>query len=311
VLKRPLALGAMACSLLVALASSLPGCVYDLDQLRGTPAVSTPPAVGDAGTTASGPDAPVAPVDMAPDGGGPDVLIGLPAMFPERPPVPAPMSAIAPADLVAYWPFDENQGIYAWDVTGNGNDGVLVLGASWRMAGFPAAAFKNDSEVQFDGISAMAEFYGRTIPDIDKPKSVSLWIRYDYEVDPMRPQALFVLLNRTKAAGMRIEFRRGRLAATTYNYTEIVGMPAPTLGWHHVVYTYDGNGHTLYLDGGNPVSSMMPAEVGGVAPPDGRTRVGRSSSSVDDGFRGFVDDVRVYKRALNAMEVKSLFLGTL
>src|SRR6185436_657211 len=157
------------------------GCVYDLDQLRGAWAVVGDPAsLADAASAV--PDAPGgSDAGTAPDAGGPDMLVGLPAMFPERPPAPVPATAIAAADLVAYWPFDEAQGLYVWDVTGNGNDGVLLFGAAWRMAGFPAASFRNESELQFDGITAFAEFYGRTIPDIDKPKSISMWVRYDYE----------------------------------------------------------------------------------------------------------------------------------
>jgi hypothetical protein len=238
------------------------------------------------------------------------VTPGLPEVFPDRPPAPPVMAAVAPEALVAYWPLDEGEGSYVWDQTGNGNDGVMLLGATWRMAGFPAAAFANPAEMQLDGIDDLAEFFGRTVPDIDKPKSISLWARYDYPVDALRAQALMVLLNRTRSAGLRLELRDGRLAATSYFYNEIVGMPAPPLGWHHVVYTYDGNTHALYLDAGTPVTSMVAAEAGSVLPPDGRTRLGRSSSTVDDAFRGFLDDVRVYKRALTAAEVKSLYLGT-
>jgi hypothetical protein len=87
-------------------------------------------------------------------------------------------------------------------------------------------------------------------------------------------------------------------------------MAAPPIGWHHVVYTYDGNTHALYLDGGMPVTSMMAPEKGAVTDPvDGRCRIARSSSGVADSYRGILDDVRVYNRALSAAEVRSLFLG--
>jgi hypothetical protein len=87
-------------------------------------------------------------------------------------------------------------------------------------------------------------------------------------------------------------------------------MAAPPLGWHHIVYTYDGNTHVLYVDGAMAATSMIPSEVGPSASPDGRCRIGRSSSGVEDAFRGWIDDVRIYKRPLNAAEVKSLFLGS-
>jgi len=275
------------------------------------PDVSVPSLPLDGGKDAT-PDAAVVTVQ-------PDTAVavpGLPEVFPDRP--NAHLDALRPntvagANLVAYWPMDEGAGEFVWDVTGNGNDGVFIFDPMWRMAGFPAAAFPNSAEVQFDGIDDLVEFNLKTIPDIDKPKSVSLWARYDYEVDMNVPRALLVLLNRKTPAGVRLEFRKGRLAATTYFYNEIVGMPAPPIGWHHVVYTYDGNIHTLYLDGGmtvKPEMSMVAAEVGAVIAPDGRCRIGRSSSTVADGFRGFIDDVRIYNRALTAAEVLSLFRGS-
>ncbi len=287
----------------------LSACRYDLDRLRGTlpspdgPSLETTDAGKSTATDAGKP----ATTDA---GTTPDAAVGLPESFPERPSSPPiPAGAVGAADLVAYWPLDEGQGGYAWDVTGNGNDGVLLLGANWRPTGFPGALFQNTSALQFDGIAAFAEFVPKTVLDIEAPRSLSLWVRYDYEVDPARAQALFVLLNRTKSAGLRLEFRGGRLIASTYFYKELVGLPAPSIGWHHIVYTYDGNTHALFVDGNAPVTAMGAAEVGPTVKPDGRGRIGRSSSGVDDAFRGFIDDVRLYKRALTAAEVKSLSLG--
>lgn len=62
--------------------------------------------------------------------------------------------------------------------------------------------------------------------------------------------------------------------------------------WHHIVVTYDGNVLSLYRDGELraeqqmtfPQSMMSPNFVGG-------------------NFQGFIDDVRVYKRALNIDEI--------
>jgi hypothetical protein len=295
------------------------GCVYDLDMIRGG-AQTSDAGESDAAVTTPAPDSGsnLADVPVA----GPDprdvaaAIPGLPEVFPDRPNASVDAlrsNTVGAANLVAYWPLDEGEGTFVWDVTGNGNDGVFIFDPMWRAVGFPAASFPNKAEVQFDGVDDLLEFNLKTIPDIDKPKSISLWARYDYQVDQNIPMALVVLLNRDTPAGVRIEFRNGRLAATTYFYNEYVGLPAPPIGWHHVVYSYDGNIHTLYLDGGTtvkPATSMIPAEVGPVSAPGGRFRIGRSSSTVSDGFRGFVDDVRIYNRALTATEVTSLYRGS-
>jgi hypothetical protein len=299
-------------------------CVYDLDQIRGRAAADDAGAEGPPDVAVAQPDSGAKPIDAAADasvagGDSRDVaaaIPGLPEVFPDRPNAQLDAlrsNTVGAANLVAYWPLDEGAGNFVWDVTGNGNDGAFIFDPMWRAVGFPAATFPNKAEVQFDGMDDLLEFSLQTIPDIDKPKSISLWARYDYEVDQNIPMALLVLLNRKTPAGVRIEFRNGRLAATTYFYNEIVGLPAPPIGWHHVVYTFDGNIHTLYLDGGTvvkPVTSMVPAEIGPVIAPDGRCRIGRSSSTVPDGFRGFIDDVRIYNRALTAQEVLSLHRGS-
>jgi hypothetical protein len=66
--------------------------------------------------------------------------------------------------------------------------------------------------------------------------------------------------------------------------------------WHHLVVTYDGQLLSLYRDGvlraeaavTFPASTLAPNYVGG-------------------DFTGFVDDVRVYKRALTFAQIQTLF----
>ncbi|NUY80970.1 LamG domain-containing protein [Flavobacterium sp. MAH-1] len=65
--------------------------------------------------------------------------------------------------------------------------------------------------------------------------------------------------------------------------------------WHHVVVTWDGNMLSLYRDG--ELRAESTAEFSGVMPPN----------FIGGNFQGFVDDVRVYKRALNFNEINTLF----
>jgi hypothetical protein len=283
----------------VLLASLCGSCVYDLDQLRGQDAATTDAAQDlDANVAAVVSDAPLIP--------------NLPEVFPDRPNAQLDairVNAVGRANLVAYWPLDEGGGPFVWDVTGNGNDGVLMFSPTWIPASFPNPLFVNTGELQFDGLEDYVELLGKTVPNIEAPKTISLWVRYDYEVDAARPQAMLVILNRTTAAGVRIELRDGLLGVNAYNYDPIVSMPAPKLGWHHIAYTFDGATHKLYVDGGTPVTSEVLPEKGPVVPPGARIRIGKSSATVDDPFRGFVDDVRIYDRALDAAEIKSLNQG--
>ena len=92
------------------------------------------------------------------------------------------------------------------------------------------------------------------------------------------------------------------------------GFPFSSGEWHHVVGTYDGTQLQLYVDGvaaGNPVphtGTILPMPKGGflsIGSEDGR----RTNDPNDRRyFQGDIDEVAIYKRALAADEVQSLFL---
>ena len=316
------------------------GCVYDLDKLKGAQVADAGAVGGGAGgrggaggsagggTGGGGGGALVmqdAAADLETQDAPPaDVQADLAPMIPDRPAGSDVVSTetVGYASLVAYWPLDEGQGDYIYDVTGNGNDGTFILAPSWSAGGAPPITARSKWKLQVDGEKSFVEVIPRTLPAFDQPKSIVFWTRYDYDVDPIRLQTLVAYINRGPGAGVRIEFRLGRLVVTDYNFEEIMSLPAPKLGWHHIAYTFDGSTHTLYLDGGAPMSagvdagaemtgvvtSTKAAEVG-PADDKARFRFGRSSTGVPDSFKGFFDDMRVYSRALAADEVRSLSLG--
>ena len=75
--------------------------------------------------------------------------------------------------------------------------------------------------------------------------------------------------------------------------------------WHHVVAAWDSTQACLYVDGikraspGNDVLSL-PNPVTGY--------IGRYVGSASNRWKGFVDDVRIYNRALSAADVSMLYL---
>jgi hypothetical protein len=77
-------------------------------------------------------------------------------------------------------------------------------------------------------------------------------------------------------------------------------------GWHHVAMVIDGSGIPYaYRDG-----VVVPGSYGGAgpqAPLNNTTTIGAAVAVQSRYFNGRVDDTRVYKRALSATEVASLF----
>jgi len=104
---------------------------------------------------------------------------------------------------------------------------------------------------------------------------------------------------------------------TTYNAAAATGTVVPVQTWVHVVATLgpvgSGTGYTtLYLNGaqvaqsGNYTAGALTASQG-ASYPNTQLRLGNETSTNAYSFKGYLDDVRVYTRALSAAEVRTLY----
>lgn len=74
--------------------------------------------------------------------------------------------------------------------------------------------------------------------------------------------------------------------------------------WTHVVLTYDGTFLRCYVNGlGVGPGYAVPLDTDGLAP----VVLGNMVGTDGEGFTGWVDDVRIYNRALSAVEVRNLY----
>ena len=104
------------------------------------------------------------------------------------------------------------------------------------------------------------------------------------------------------------------ITKTTNTAEEQINMTTPALlstgTWHHIAVmlgagtTYTG---TLYIDkvavGSNTAMTLRPSDLGNTA----NNWLGRSQFTTNDSmFDGFIDDFRIYKRALTAAEITAL-----
>lgn len=97
----------------------------------------------------------------------------------------------------------------------------------------------------------------------------------------------------------------GRLFWWTHGGAAAVGATRVDDGrWHHVGVTRAGNVFTLWVDGGADGRNETKVSVGREA-----WRIGAAVSEFKHAYRGFVDDLRLYRRALPASEVAALYAG--
>jgi Ca2+-binding RTX toxin-like protein len=83
--------------------------------------------------------------------------------------------------------------------------------------------------------------------------------------------------------------------------TAVRGTAALTLNtWTHIAVTYDGANLRFYVNG---VLRGTTARTGNIASNNGAVRIGGNNSSLQEFFRGLIDDVRIYNRALTAAQI--------
>lgn len=207
--------------------------------------------------------------------------------------------------LVAYYPLDGD----ATDASGNGNDGV-VYGATpaTDRFGVSGSCFSFDGTGQY--ISASAD----KLPTTNR--TVSLWFKVN-QVES-RPgffgyggsycgDSFFFGLNQWGIESYTISTH-----CDVYSLTVAYTNP-PVNAWHHWVVVTDETGTRLYVDcqligsreGGVTETYVAGTELGlgTISSPDGHTPYADGNVGYLDGY---LDDVRIYDRALSADEIQQL-----
>lgn len=197
--------------------------------------------------------------------------------------------AIAEHGPVAAYGFDEGDGALAHDATGRGNDGTLS-GATWL-------ADDDHTAVGLDGVT------GTLVAGPSDGLVVDGAFTAEVSVKPEGGATSQVLMQQPGRGGadgytVYASDATGRVTAVIGSTT--LSGPVLTAGdWSTIALTDDGAQANLYVNGELASSSAV------AAPPHtvGELHVGAAADRLDQHLDGAVDDVRVYRRALDAGEV--------
>jgi hypothetical protein len=212
--------------------------------------------------------------------------------------VAGPMQA---AGLVAYWPFDEGSGTTAFDMSGNGNDGVLEGGAQWVAQGRLGGA------IEFDGSTGLVR--APFIPFNERSFTVAMWVNPDLVKSE---QVIFSQRDEDgDAQNRRMHFRiygpdsgdvRMGFYANDLNSAEFIDSGT----WYHLTFWYDFESRTrrIYIDG---VLSREQTDVNPYLGNAGDTVMGAFTH--EEYFRGIIDDVQVYDRPLTDDQIVNIMSG--
>jgi hypothetical protein len=197
---------------------------------------------------------------------------------------------VPPGPLVGHWKFDEpGRSDVCADASGNGNAGT--------SKGTTVVEGKSGKARNFNGVVDYIEIPALNIPNAI---TVSAWVYSDKFV-----QNGFVVTKNPVNKQWALFFESdGFLKWRGSSGEQSLKCPVPSNGtWHHIVGKQEGTNASLYVDGVLCASGSVPAIGNGA----GSITVGRFDGGKYYHFRGSIDEVRIYNRALSDIEITELF----
>ena len=205
---------------------------------------------------------------------------------------------ICPASgLVALWKFDETSGTAVANLSGNGFNGTMQGGMTADAASSPGIV---GTSFHFNGGTIQVPSF--VIPATDKG-TIAFWINPDdistrHRILGAKDDWETQIITSTRLAN---EFYTGGGGMETSNVS-------PVGTWTHVAMTYDktsGRSET-YIDGvlDQQSGSQISSDPSGTVTLTLGSRTGKTEV-----FDGYLDDVRIYDRVLDATEIADLYNG--
>lgn len=200
--------------------------------------------------------------------------------------------------LIAYYPFSGN----ANDFSGNGYN-MTVRGAALC----PDRLGNVNSAYQFNGIDNIIS-YADLLPT-DTNFTYSCWV-----LSSITQNALIIHNGNSKANGYGLLMDDS--SSTLHGPGNDITIQCPDAGyfgthhlpingWHHFLFRVTGNNHIDYYFDGAKTSSMSFSYIR----PSGKFHVGEDYYMSSYPFNGKIDDIAVYNRAIDSLEILQLYYG--
>ena len=208
--------------------------------------------------------------------------------------------ASAPSGLVGAWGFNESSGATAADASGNGNTATLVGGPS-------RVAAKYGNGLSFDQVNDYLSVPNSSSLDISgSALTMSMWI------NPGSISGDSVVLGKFWNAGMTSPFYQYGLELSNGRPQFYVGTgvgPAQAgmdsalalNQWSHLAVVFNGSQAQFYVNGALVSSKSLNVNL---TARGGQMRLG-ADADTRQFYKGVLDNVRIYNRALTTSEVQS------
>jgi O-glycosyl hydrolase/predicted secreted protein len=209
-----------------------------------------------------------------------------------------PIAYTQSSGLVAAYSFDEGAGTTASDKSGNGNSGTLINGTTWSTTSkFGAAA-------SFDGSDDRIDVADSNSLDLTASMTLEAWVRptanSSYRTVILKEisgELAYSLYAADSDHGARSS---GWIRSAGVSRYADGTSALPLNAYSHIAVTYNGTSLVFYVNGvvtrstsvtGSIQTSTMPLRIGG-------------NRIWGEYFRGQIDEVRIYNRALSQSEIQ-------
>ncbi|MFH1227319.1 MAG: DUF2341 domain-containing protein, partial [Planctomycetota bacterium] len=208
--------------------------------------------------------------------------------------------------LVGSWHFSEGYGATAADMSGNGNNAMICGYASWTDGRFGTGLIFNGTN-QYAATSLTTGYQNFTVEAWVKPQAgnniqeIISKRKYIASSPTDLPFSLTINPEGTQATAF--------VDSGIVDYSpdlQVISVPFVPGVWHHIVVSYNSSVLTIYVDGvPNSVSGIVTLATNAYAWTFGRASVESGGGSTY--YKGSIDEVKIYSRALAASEVTARY----
>ena len=200
-------------------------------------------------------------------------------------------------EFLAYWPFDEKEGVTLRDRSAWGNIGVLKGSPMWVEG-------KVGSALYFDGVDDHVLIDNSGSLNVASAFSISVWVRP--EDNNLGTIVSKNGLKETVRGGYKLSVGDSTLI---YSVEGMASLASKTIflkpkEWTYILVTYDAKRSSrthLYVNGNRILSGTILAPEQNVS----ELLIGRSQSG--EFFKGSIDELRIYNRSLTDAEIGILY----
>jgi hypothetical protein len=200
-----------------------------------------------------------------------------------------------PSGLVAAYGFNEASGVQVIDASGQGNTGTISSATRTKTGRFGGA-------LSFNGTSAWV-----TVADAPSLELASS-LTFEAWVSPTSGNGWRSVLLKETADGLAYALYSANNASRPAAFVHTGGdvglngaAAVPVNAWTHLAITWDGATMRMFVNG---VQVSSAAVSGAVTTGGGALRIG-GNSVWGEYFKGQIDEVRIYNRALTAGEIQA------